>query len=82
MRTITERAKEYAPDAFDADEIIPAREGFIVQKERSAYIVGAQKQKEIILELFLEWLVKNPAITMDNKNREALSDLHKAIQES
>ena len=29
MQTIEERAKEYAPDAFDTDYILPAREGWI-----------------------------------------------------
>ena len=47
MKTIEERAKEYAPDAFDPDYILPAREGHIVNKERSAYIAGATEQKAI-----------------------------------
>lgn len=76
MKTITERAHNFAYKEFD---------GFYTGREKTlenGYMVGAQEQKEIILELFIEWLIKNPAITMDNKNREALSDLHKAIQES
>lgn len=50
MKTIEERAKEYAPDAFDPDYILPAREGHIVNKERSAYIAGATEQKAIDIE--------------------------------
>ena len=44
METIEERAKEYAPDAFDPDYILPAREGHIVNKERLAYIAGASAE--------------------------------------
>ena len=47
MQTIEERAKEYAPDAFDTDYILPAREGYIVNLQRKAYIAGAIEQKAI-----------------------------------
>ena len=47
MKTIEERAKEYAPDAFDPDYILPAREGYIVNRQRNAYIAGATEQKDI-----------------------------------
>lgn len=47
MKTIVERAKEYAPDAFDPDYILPAREGYIVSLQRIAYIEGAEEQKAI-----------------------------------
>ena len=47
MKTIEERAKEYAPDAFDPDYILPAREGYIVSLQRRAYIAGATEQKAI-----------------------------------
>ena len=47
MKTIEERAKEYAPDPFDPDYILPAREGHIVNQQRIAYIAGATEQKAI-----------------------------------
>ena len=47
MKTIEERAKEYAPDPFDPDYILPAREGYIVNQQRNAYIAGAKEQKAI-----------------------------------
>lgn len=50
MKTIEERAKEYAPDAFDPDYILPAREEFIVKQQRYAYIAGATEQKAIDIE--------------------------------
>ena len=48
--TIEERAKEYAPDAFDTDYILPAREGYIVNLQRKAYIAGAKEQKAIDID--------------------------------
>lgn len=50
MKTIEERAKEYAPDAFDPDYILPTREGYIVSLQRRAYIAGAKEQKAINIE--------------------------------
>ena len=47
MKTIRERPKEYAPDPFDPDCILPAREGHIVNQQRIAYIAGATEQKGI-----------------------------------
>ena len=59
MKTIQERAKEYAPDAFDPDYILPASEEYIVNKERSAYTAGATEQKAIdeatLLKLKSAW---------------------------
>ena len=54
MKTIEERAKEYAPDAFDPDYILPAREGYIVNLQRRAYIAGAAEQKAIDKEAALK----------------------------
>lgn len=54
MKTIAERAKEYAPDPFDPDYILPAREGFIVKQQRNAYIIGATEQKAIDEEVRLK----------------------------
>ena len=50
MKTIEERAKKYASDAFDPDYILPAREGYLVNIQRQAYIIGATNQKAIDLE--------------------------------
>lgn len=50
MKTIEERAKEYAPDPFDPDYILPAREGYIVKTQRNAYIAGATAQKAIDID--------------------------------
>ena len=50
MKTIKERAKQYAPDPFDPDYILPAREQYIVNQQRSAYITGAMEQKAIDIE--------------------------------
>ena len=47
MKTIEERAKKYAPDPFDPDYILPAREEYIVNIQRRAYISGATEQKVI-----------------------------------
>ena len=55
MKTIVERAKEYAPDAYDPDYILPAREGYIVSLQRRAYIAGAEEQKRIDIDKACEW---------------------------
>ena len=47
MKTIEERAKVSIPDAVNPDEILPAREAFIVGQQRIAYILGAREQKAI-----------------------------------
>ena len=47
MKTIEERAKVSIPDAVNPDEILPAREAFIVGQKRIAYILGASEQKAI-----------------------------------
>ena len=57
MKTIEERAKEYAPDPFDDDYIIPAREGHIVNQQREAYIAGAIEQKAIDIDKACEWMM-------------------------
>ena len=47
MKTIEERAKEYSPDPWDENYILPAREGHIVNRQRQAYIAGAKDQQYI-----------------------------------
>ena len=44
MKTIEERAKEYAPDPF------------LAALERKAYIAGATEQKAIDIDRACEWL--------------------------
>ena len=46
MKTIQEIAIENIPDAFDADEIIPARAGHLVNLERRGFIEGAAFVKQ------------------------------------
>ena len=53
-KTIQERAKEYAPDAFDTDYILPAREEYLVNIQRQAYVVGATDQQAIDEEVRLK----------------------------
>ena len=50
--TIDEKAKETIPDAFDNDEILPVREGFIVNQQRFAFHHGANW----MLEKAIDWL--------------------------
>ena len=54
MKTIEERAKEYAPDPFDTDEIIYTKKRYVVNVIRDAYIVGANAQKAIDEEVRLK----------------------------
>ena len=53
MKTIEERAKEYAPDSLDPDYILPAWEEYIVKQQQQAYIAGA-KDQQYIDKLFIE----------------------------
>lgn len=59
MKTIEERAKEYAPHIFDPYEISPATEGYIVMRERRAYTQGAKDQKQIDIEKACEYIKAN-----------------------
>ena len=56
MKSIEERAKEYAPDPFDSDEIIYTKKGYVINVIRDAYTVGANAQKAIDIEKACEWL--------------------------
>ena len=76
MKTIEERAKEYAPDTFDNDYILPAREGYIVNLQRKAYIAGATEQKAIDIDKVCEWLRVRNVITKDT-----LIGFRKAMEE-
>ena len=81
MKTIKERAKEYAPDAFDSDYILPAREGYIVDKERSAYIAGVSEQKDIDIEKACEWLKERVQCGVHPQNAYGFAEeFRKAMQ--
>ena len=54
MKTIEEKAKEYAPAPFDPDEIIYTKKRYVVNVIRDAYIVGANAQKDIDEEVRLK----------------------------
>ena len=49
--TIEEKAKETIPDAFDNEEILPVREGFIVNQQRFAFHHGANWMLEKAMTL-------------------------------
>ena len=76
MKSIEERAKEYAPDPFDPDYILPAREGYIVNIQRRAYIAGVKEQKVIDIDKVCDWLRVRNVITKDT-----LIGFRKAIEE-
>lgn len=74
--TIEEKAKEIIPDAFDADEILPAREGFIVKYQRLAFHQGA----EWVLENAVRWLKANAKDFSDNTD-ELIKQFEEAMEE-
>ena len=45
-QTAKERAMEVIPDAFDPEEILPARAGYLVELERRGFMEGAEWQKK------------------------------------
>ena len=47
MKTIEERAKEYAPDPVGSNYILYTQAEYIVNQQRNAYIAGATDQKTI-----------------------------------
>lgn len=61
MKRIKERAKEYAPDPVDPDCILPAREEYIVNQQRIAYIAGAMEQRDIDVARIREFLSREAA---------------------
>ena len=67
MKTIEERAKEYAPAPFDSDEIIYTKKRYVVNVIRDAYIVGANAQKAIDEEVRLK---KSDDMTQSEYDRE------------
>lgn len=84
--TIEEKAKEIIPDAFDADEILLAREGFIVKYQRLAFHQGA----EWMIRKAVKWLKENAqnyyedAPMHDNcwyDDEQMIEDFQKALEE-
>ena len=67
MKTMEERAKEYAPAPFDPDEIIYTKKRYVVNVIRDAYIVGADAQKAIDEEVRLK---KSDDMTQSEYERE------------
>ena len=61
MKRIKERAKEYAPDPVDPGCILPAREEYIVNQQRIAYIAGAMEQRDIDVARIREFLSREAA---------------------
>ena len=47
MKTIEERAKEYAPGISNSDSLFPTRISTLAAIERRGYIAGATEQKAI-----------------------------------
>ena len=55
MKTIEERAEEYAPDPRDPDYILYSEAGYVVNRYRDAYIVGATEQKALDIDKACRW---------------------------
>lgn len=59
MKTIEERAKEYAPGISNSDSLFPTRISTLAAIERRGYIAGATEQKAIddakLLKLKSAW---------------------------
>lgn len=60
MKTIEERAREYASDELNPNYAIPA---YIASKQERAYIAGATVQREIDIEKACEWLRSRNILT-------------------
>ena len=55
MKTIEERAKEYAPGTSNSDSLFPTRISTLAVIERRGYIAGATEQKAIDIDKACEW---------------------------
>lgn len=80
--SIEERAKEYAPGAFDPDYILPIRKGYIVNQRRNAYIAGAREQREIDIIQVRQFLEREAAYngSMSCVDDLLIEELCKAIE--
>ena len=88
MKTIEERAKEYAPDPRDPDYILYSEAGYVVNRYRDAYIAGATEQKAIDIDKACEWLEENArdyaCATIRcpyGEEEEIICDVHREIVE-
>ena len=79
MKTIGERAKEYASEKADISLSAVYNEALASIYEEG-YIAGAREQKLLTLEAFDEWLCRNSWITRDEDNRKPLEELRNIIQ--
>ena len=88
MKTIEERAKEFAPDPRDPDYILYSEAGYVVNRFRDAYIAGATEQKAIDIDKACEWLEENArdyaCVTIRcpyGEEEEIICDVHREIVE-
>ena len=88
MKTIEERAKEFAPDPRDPDYILYSEAGYVVNRFRDAYIAGATEQKAIDIDKACEWLEENArdyaCATIRcpyGEEEEIICDVHREIVE-
>lgn len=70
MKTIEERAIEKIPEAFDPDEILPARAGHLVNIERRGFIEGAAFAKQDLT------LWHDPKVELPETDVEVLVMVH------
>ena len=87
MKTIEERAREYAPGTSNSDSLFPTRISTLAAIERRGYIAGATEQKAIDIDKACEWL-KNNWREYVNQDRDGMilfghweSDFRKAMEE-
>ena len=88
MKTIEERAEEYAPDISNSDSLFPTRISTLAAIERRGYIAGATEQKAIDIEKACEWLEENArdyaCATIRcpyGEEEEIICDVHREIVE-
>ncbi len=88
MKTIEERAKEYAPGTSNSDSMFPTRISTLAAIERRGYIAGAIEQKAIDIEKACEWLEENArdyaCATIRcpyGEEEEIICDVHREIVE-
>ena len=83
MKTIEERAKEYAPGISNSDSLFSIRISTLAAVERIGYIAGATEQKDIDIEKACEWLERaNSALPPCYKMFEVnIENFRKAMEE-
>ena len=75
MKTIEERAKEYASKKGDIS-LSPIYNEALARIYEEAYIAGAEEQKRIDIEKVCDWLRERNVLTEDS-----LEDFRKAMEE-